>query len=190
MAPVTRNGARPGDQLAITGTLGSAAAGLALLRSRADTGMGTTEGSAPADPDLQPLIAAHRRPSPPYSAGPEAAALGATAMIDVSDGLIADLGHIASASGVRFEVQAERITEEPVARRQALAHAAETLGGDADWRGWVLTGGDDHALVATFPPGMALPPRWTGFGRATQGQGIVVDGRRWLGAGGWEHFST
>jgi len=89
-----------------------------------------------------------------------------------------------------MDIEADPIADEPIARRQALAHAAEILGGDADWRQWVLTGGDDHALVATFPAGLALPPRWTVFGRVTQGQGIVVDGRRWLGAGGWEHFST
>jgi len=105
-------------------------------------------------------------------------------------GLIADLGNIASASRVLMDLQADPITNEPVARRQALAHAAEILGGEADWRQWVLTGGDDHALVATFPAGLTLPPRWTVIGRVTQGQGIVVDGRRWLGAGGWEHFST
>jgi thiamine-monophosphate kinase len=190
ITPVTRSGARPGDQVAITGTLGSAAAGLALLRAGAGTGTGAGAGLALADPDLESLIAAHRRPSPPYTAGPEAAALGATAMIDVSDGLVADLGHIASASGARMDIEADPIADEPIARRQALAHAAEILGGDADWRQWVLTGGDDHALVATFPAGLALPPRWTVFGRVTQGQGIVVDGRRWLGAGGWEHFST
>jgi thiamine-monophosphate kinase len=179
-APVARSGARPGDVVAVTGTLGSAAAGLALLRA----------GLSPAGPGLESLIAAHRRPAPPYSAGPEAAARGATAMIDVSDGLIADVGHIASASGVLIELQGAAITDEPVARRQLLARAAEAIGGDADWRRWVLTGGDDHALVATFPPGLALPERWAIIGRATQGHGIVVDGRRWLDAGGWEHFVT
>ena len=179
-SPVTRSGARPGDVVAVTGTLGSAAAGLALLRA----------GVEPADTRLESLIAAHRRPAPPYSAGPEAAALGATAMIDISDGLIADVGHIASASGVQIELQVGSIATEPVARRSALAHAAEVLGGDADWQRWVLTGGDDHALVATFPPGLRLPGRWSVIGRSTEGHGVVVDGRRWPDAGGWEHFST
>jgi len=177
---VTRAGARPGDVVAVSGTLGSAAAGLAMLRA----------GLAPRDPGLEALIAAHRKPTPPYSAGPEAAALGATAMIDVSDGLIADVGHIASASGVLIELQLAAITDELVAPRQSLARAAESLGGDADWQRWVLTGGDDHALVATFPAGATLPQRWAVIGHATQGQGVVVDGRRWLGAGGWEHFLT
>jgi len=202
IAPVTRNGARPGDQVAITGTLGSAAAGLALLRAGAGAGAGTglDAGVGPgsdsgarqalADPDLESLIAAHRRPSPPYSAGPEAAALGATAMIDVSDGLVADLGHIASASGVRMDLEADPIAKEPIAMRRSLVRAAEIVGGDADWRRWVLAGGDDHALAATFPAGLALPRRWTVFGRVTRGQGIFVDGRGWVGAGGWEHFST
>jgi thiamine-monophosphate kinase len=179
-SPVTRGGAQPGDVVALTGTLGSAAAGLALLRA----------GLAPADPGLDALIAAHRRPAPPYSAGPEAAALGATAMIDVSDGLIADLGHIASASAVLIELQREAITHEPVAQRHSLARAAEALGGDGDWQRWVLTGGDDHALVAAFPAAVDLPERWAVIGHVTQGHGIVVDGRRWQGAGGWEHFLT
>jgi thiamine-monophosphate kinase len=179
-APVTRSGARQGDVVAVTGRLGSAAAGLALLRA----------GVGADDPGLESLIAAHRKPEPPYPAGPEAAALGATAMIDVSDGLIADIGHIASASGVQIELLTGAIANEPVARRPVLAHAAEILGSDTDWRRWVLTGGDDHALVATFPPGLVLPQRWTVIGRATQGRGILVDGRRWLEAGGWEHFLT
>jgi thiamine-monophosphate kinase len=227
--PVTRSGARPGDVVAVTGTLGSAAAGLALLRAGA--GAGSEPGAATADTagsagsagsaggvpgaaagalagavagagsagdvrlgsggsELKSLITAHRRPGPPYSAGPEAAALGATAMIDISDGLIADLGHVASASGVRIELAGSAITAEPVTRRRLLVRAADLLGDGTDWQRWVLTGGDDHALAATFPPGLALPERWTEIGRASEGRGILVDGRRWNDAGGWEHFLT
>src|SRR5262249_56178640 len=91
---VTRAGARPGDVLAYAGVLGESAAGLALLEA------GLT---GPA-----PLIAAHRRPAPPYPAGPEAAGLGATAMIDVSDGLLADAGHLARARGVQIAIAAAR----------------------------------------------------------------------------------
>src|SRR5262249_56074823 len=96
---VTRSGARPGDMLAYAGVLGESAAGLALLEA------GLTR---PA-----PLIAAHRRPAPPYHAGPEAAALGATAMIDVSDGLLADCGHLARASGVQVDIHTAPLPRTP-----------------------------------------------------------------------------
>jgi thiamine-monophosphate kinase len=178
--PVLRDGARAGDLVAVTGKLGSAAAGLALLEAGADA----------ADPGLEPLIAAHRKPEPPYAAGPQAAAAGATAMIDVSDGLIADLGHIASASGVRIELEVAAIAAGPVIMRASLERAAAVLGGNAEWRRWALAGGDDHALAATFPPGRDLPAGWTVIGRASEGQGVLVDGRRWNDAGGWEHFLT
>ncbi len=89
-APVLRSGAAPGDVVAVAGPLGHAAAGLALL-----TG-------GPADGPLRrPRTGGRRRPT---TRAREAAALGATAMIDVSDGLLADLGHIAAASGVRIDL--------------------------------------------------------------------------------------
>jgi len=168
--PVTRAGARPGDVLACAGVLGESAAGLALL----EAGL-----AGPAE-----LIAAHRRPAPPYPAGPEAAALGATAMIDVSDGLLADAGHVARASGVQIDIDTGRIPGRP-----ALAAAAAALGrpGPLDW---VLTGGEDHALAATFPPGSALPPHWTIIGQVRAGQGVLVNGNRVTGHAGWNHFGN
>jgi len=175
--PVTRAGARPGDVVAIAGTVGAAAGGLALLTA------GLTEPGI----DLSVLIRAHRRPAPPYDAGPEAAALGATSMIDISDGLIADIGHVADGSGVGIELSSSSVIAEPVASTAPLARAAALLGG-ADWAQWVLAGGDDHALAATFPPDVTLPARWTVIGLVTHGRGVLVDGRTWEKAGGWEHF--
>ncbi|MDF5753333.1 thiamine-phosphate kinase [Spongiactinospora sp. TRM90649] len=165
---VTRSGARPGDVVAVTGRLGHAAAGLALLMAATASAEG-------------PLVDAHRRPLPPYSRGPEAAALGATAMLDVSDGLLSDLGHVATASGVRVELDASAF-----AVPASLREAGETL--DADPLEWVLTGGDDHALAATFPAGTALPPHWMVVGVVAEGEGIRVDGRD-RGSGGWDHFA-
>jgi thiamine-monophosphate kinase len=167
--PVTRAGARPGDVLAIAGTLGGSAAGLALL----EAGL-----AGPAA-----LIAAHRRPQPPYAAGPQAARLGATSMIDVSDGLLADVGHVARASSVLIDIDAALLPASG-----DLAAAAAALGGRTP-RDWVLTGGEDHALAATFAPGTSLPPPWTAAGRVRAGLGVLVNGRAFTGQAGWNHFS-
>ncbi|GGK69958.1 thiamine-monophosphate kinase [Sphaerisporangium melleum] len=167
-APVTRSGARPGDVVAIAGRLGYAAAGLALLLA------GRT-GEA-----FQELTDAHRRPRPPYACGPGAAVLGATAMADVSDGLVQDLGHIAAAGGVRVEVDPDAL-EVPA----ELTAAAAELGEDP--LRWVLTGGEDHALVASYPAGVRLPPEWRVIGRVTDGEGVQVTGRV-EARGGWDHF--
>jgi thiamine-monophosphate kinase len=113
--------------------------------------------------------------------------LGATSMIDVSDGLIADLHHVADASGVLIDLDVSRLVAEPVARVGALRQAAALLP-PADWLTWVLTGGDDHALVATFPPEVRLPADWTPVGTVANGHGVAVDGLIWTGAGGWDHF--
>ena len=178
LQPVTRSGARPGDVVAVAGRLGFAAAGLALLGAGAD---------CQDSPVLGGLVDAHRRPRPPYAAGPQAARLGATSMIDVSDGLIADLGHVAEASEVRIELVTGCLMTEPVTLPDALGEAASALG-LADWAQWVLTGGDDHALAATFPPSSGLPGGWTEIGKVASGHGVLIDGKMWTGAAGWDHF--
>src|SRR5262249_12744861 len=115
VAAVRRSGARPGDVVAVAGPLGYSAAGLALRAAgvRGGTVAGAarpgTAGVPAAAGSLAALVAAHLRPSPPYAAGITAARLGATAMIDTSDGLLADLGHIADASAVAIDVRTESL---------------------------------------------------------------------------------
>jgi thiamine-monophosphate kinase len=133
--PVTRSGARPGDQIVLVGWPGRAAAGLALLE---------------AGQHEHPLAASHRRPRPDYAAALALAASGAaTAMIDVSDGLVADLGHLAVASGVRIELVAAALPQDP-----ALDVAADLLG--VDPIEWIAAGGDDHCFVAAVGAGAAV----------------------------------
>ncbi|MGQ0716855.1 MAG: thiamine-phosphate kinase [Pseudonocardiales bacterium] len=168
-APVTRAGARIGDVLGLCGRLGWSAAGLAVLRRGFRSPLA--------------VVGAHRVPEPPYGAGPQAAAAGATAMIDISDGLLSDAGHLADASNVGINIDSAAL---PVAGR--LVEVASALG--ADVRHWVLTGGEDHALLASFPAGVALPADWTALGTVREGRGVTVDGRPYeVPAAGWEHFS-
>jgi thiamine-monophosphate kinase len=181
--PVTRSGARAGDLLAVAGRLGRSAAGLALLEAGI-AGTAASDATAAAD-DLAGLVADHRRPRPPYAAGPQAADLGATSMIDISDGLVADLRHVAEASGVLVDINAERLPPD-----RSLRSAAAVLG--ADWLRWMLTGGEDHALAATFPRATVLPGRWTVIGEvraAAEGPGVAVNSRPAQGLDGWTHFT-
>jgi thiamine-monophosphate kinase len=166
-APVLRSGARPGDRVALAGRLGYAAGGYTVL----------SRGFR--SPKL--LVEAYRRPAVPYHAGPAAARLGATAMIDISDGLVADLGHVAAASGVGIDLVRDAF-EVP----EQMAAAASALG--VDPYDWILTGGDDHALAATFPDGLALPEEWRTVGTVVEGERVTVDGRPYAGRPGWEHF--
>ena len=165
--PVRRGGARPGDLVAVAGRLGWAAAGFAVL-SR-----GFRSPRA--------LVDAHRRPAPPYAEGPRAASLGATAMVDVSDGLVRDLGHVAAASGVALALSSEAFHVP-----QELRDTARAL--NADPLHWLLGGGDDHALAACFPPEVDLPMAWSVIGRVQEGEGVLVDGGPWAGPAGWQGF--
>lgn len=167
--PVRRDGARAGDVVAIAGRIGLAAAGYHVL--------------ARGFRSPRAVVEAHRRPDPPYACGPAAAAAGATAMADVSDGLLADLGHIARASGVAVDVQSAAFdVPEPL---QAVGAA---LGMDP--LSFVLTGGDDHTLVATFPPSVSLPAGFTVVGEVGDGAsaGVTVDGAPYEGGTGHQHF--
>jgi thiamine-monophosphate kinase len=166
--PVTRSGARPGDIVAVCGRLGWAAAGLAVLGRGFRSPVG--------------VVNAQRCPEPPYEAGPAAALAGATAMIDISDGLLADLGHIAVASKVGVDVESERLD---VSAR--LREVGSALGSDP--LRWMLTGGEDHALAATFPPFADLPEGWSRLGSVTMpGTGVTVDGKTYEHTVGWEHW--
>jgi thiamine-monophosphate kinase len=165
--PVRRSGARPGDVVALAGRQGWAAAGLAVL--------------ARGFRSPRVLVEAHRRPEPPYLAGAAAASAGATAMIDVSDGLLGDIAHIAEASGVAIDVRSAGFeVAEP------LRAVGAALG--ADPMQFILTGGDDHALVATFPSGTALPDGWQLIGEVAEGSGVTVDGAEYEGPTGHQHF--
>jgi thiamine-monophosphate kinase len=164
---VTRSGARSGDVVAYTGRLGWAAAGLAVL------GRGFRSPVS--------MVAAHRRPEPPYGQGQRAAELGATAMVDVSDGLVADLQHVAVASEVGIELDTSRLEVPAKLRDVGKALGIEPMD-------WVLAGGDDHALAATFPGDKRPPPPWKVIGRVARGRGVVVDGAAYPGPGGWDHF--
>ncbi|TWS27090.1 thiamine-phosphate kinase, partial [Tsukamurella conjunctivitidis] len=144
-APVLLSGARPGDVVAVRGTLGHSAAGLDVLLAGYD--------------GFDGLVETYRCPAPPLPAGPQAADAGATALTDVSDGLLRDARALARASGVTIALDGALLAPDA-----ELVACAAALGADAER--WVRTGGEDHALLATFPAGTTLPPGWRAIGAA------------------------
>lgn len=170
-APVLRSGAQPGDVVALAGRQGWAAGGLAVL------GRGFRSPRA--------LVEAYRRPQPPYREGKVAAEAGATAMIDISDGLVAEATHLAVESGVRIDLRTDSLElPEPL-------HAVAAATGADPWS-FVLGGGDDHALLATFPAQADVPEGWQPIGTVSErGEDetlVTVDGAEYEGETGWSHF--
>jgi thiamine-monophosphate kinase len=165
--PVLRSGARAGDFIWVTGPLGGAAAGLRLLR-RPGTGSGVATQMVAA------RVADHARPRASVAEGTAARLGGATAMIDVSDGFAADLGHVADASGVGVDLD-----DVPVAD---AATEDEALGGGEDYR-LVFTAADVEAVEAAFE-GLPPPVR---VGRCVADAGVRRLRGRALTAAGWEH---
>jgi len=190
--PVLRSGARPGDVVAVAGSLGWSGAGLALYEAGTpdpiapDTGTGHLTAMERA---TSVLMWFHRSPRPPWESGPVAADAGATSMIDLSDGLARDGGRIAVASGVEVAL------DESVLREHFLAGPIElTLGSEAGWR-QVLSGGEEHSLLATFaadsvPDDPHAP--WTVIGQVveagSEGPRLTVGGVV-PSETGWDHFA-
>jgi thiamine-monophosphate kinase len=164
---VLRSGARRGDVVAVSGDLDLAARGLELLFERAvdDTGAPDAARARAVRAEFPAEVEAQLAPAPPLLDGPAAALAGATAMLDVSDGLAIDGRRIATASGVRLDIDSAEL-ESPTS----------------------LTGGEAHALLATFPAGVALPGGFRIIGRVLAGEGLSVDGIPYDARGGWDPY--
>lgn len=170
-APVLRSGARPGDVLAVSGELGRAARGLArLFRDGVDAhGEPSRSATVASGADTDPDVDRQRRPVPPIADGPLAATAGATAMLDLSDGLAIDAGRLARASRVTLDLDADGVA------------GADDL---------ALHGGEDHGLLATFPPGVALPGGFRRIGAVVaRGGADLVRGGEPVPTTGWDPYA-
>jgi len=167
--PVLRSGARPGDVLAVSGELGRAARGLArLFRDGVDAhGEPSRAATVSSGADSDPDVGRQRRPVPPIGDGPAAARAGATAMLDLSDGLAIDAGRLARASGVTLAFDVDAVPD-----------------------GAALHGGEDHGLLATFPAGTALPGGFRRVGAVLErGAHDLVRGGAPVPTTGWDPYA-
>ena len=172
LSPVLRSGARSGDIVAYAGELGVAARGLSILCAATES----LDAQSPVVSELwlshPDEMAAQLAPSPPISLGPLAARAGATAMMDVSDSLSLDASRLARASNVDINLRSDAILSCTPQEAEALSQQ-----GRAEALSFALGGGEDHGLLATFPPDASLPRGFTPIGDVSPGGGALrVDG--------------
>ncbi|MCW4466183.1 thiamine-phosphate kinase [Glutamicibacter sp. MNS18] len=174
-----RSGAQTGDVIAVAGRVGVAAAGLALLEHPDSSHLW---GRA-----LRRLVQGQCRPVPPLESGPRAEEAGATAMLDLSDGLIVDGGRLAASSAVSLKIDSTALTEF-AERLEPAAHLLHT-----EPLQWVLYGGEDFGLLATFPNEQAVPEEFTIIGTVgaadSTGPAVYIDGEKMAESKGFDHFS-
>lgn len=189
---VRRSGARPGDRVVVTGTLGAAAGGLLLSERRREERVARALGT----PWARELLAAHARPVARVGEGQSLAGAGATAMMDLSDGLAKDLDRLCRESGVGAALFLPQVPVAP-----ALGRLREVLP-EVDPMVLALSGGEDYELLATLPPedveraAKLLEERFgtalTEVGEVRSGSGLVAveadGGERPLQPEGWDHF--
>lgn len=176
---VLRSGAKPGDVIAIAGHLGDAGAGLDVLEQERDS---STWSRA-----VRRLVAGQCRPAPPLGSGPRAAEAGAHALMDISDGLVRDSARMAKASGISIDFDQQVLSS----FAQRLAPAAALTG--ADPMKWVLHGGEDFGLLASFPADAQVPEEFTVIGSAIARSGrrsmVTVNGKPAAAKDGFDHFN-
>lgn len=178
-----RSGARPGDLVVVSGSIGDAMLGLGLLK-------GDRQAARREDRDY--LAGRYRLPEPRVALGRQLLGV-ASAAVDISDGLVADLGHICAVSGVGAEIEVARVPLSPAARRAVGSEKAAVLE--------LVTGGDDYELLFTMPPGRAGTletlakaggVELTPIGVIVAGDAVRVMGADGtalaLGQGGYRHF--
>ncbi|MFW0182576.1 thiamine-phosphate kinase [Rothia sp. CCM 9417] len=179
--PVTRSGAQAGDAIVLAGALGTAAAGLALLEN--------SELPETLSPQIEACIEAQQRPVSPLAAGIQGAE-NLTSLMDVSDGLVRDGGRLAQASACAFDIDTASLAPWLLELREPALLLAGAEGQKASdlALGWVLTGGENHALLGTSPPEQ-IPAGFTRIGTVRPGTGVTVDGHPYT-AKGWDHFEA
>lgn len=170
--PVLRTGAKPGDQLAVAGTLGKAAAGLQLILHPDQT-------LAASYPEL---VGTQLRPTPPVALALSASF--ASAMMDVSDSLALDAHRLAEASGVMIRINKKDLLGYVAVLEQAAQSITARDGSVVDPLDWVLFGGEDHSFLASFPAG-EVPKGFRVIGSIEAGSGVFLDELS-LPAQGWD----